>query len=166
MLTQLWDYCRAVIHASDTPKKPIQVVFLDTFLSSTVFPQNFLDVRELVRIIKDLRATFKFELFGMDGPGKEDSVAFLKTLATWYSQHQRAVSPSLVTATPPDTSSRKRWCPHRHYHTTPQLTPVASVGTADHRRAVKNITVSKLDSVVRVQDTGCVVSAVTVITFP
>lgn len=85
MLTQLWDYCRAVIHASDTPKKPIQVVFLDAFLSSTVFPQNFLDVRELVCIIKDLRATFKFELFGMDGPGKEDSVAFLKTLATWYS---------------------------------------------------------------------------------
>lgn len=151
MLTLLWDYCRAVIHASDTPKKPIQVVFLDAFLSSTVFPQNFLDVRELVRIIKDLRATFRFELFGMDGPGKEDSVAFLETLATWYSQHQRAISPSLVTVTPPNT---------------PQLTPVASVGTADHRRAVKNITVSKLDSVVCVQDTGFVVSAVTLITFP
>lgn len=74
-------------------KETIQVVFLDAFLSSTVFPQNFLNVRELVRIIKDLRACFKFELFGMDGLGKEDSVAFLETLATWYSRHQLAVSP-------------------------------------------------------------------------
>lgn len=86
LLEQLLDYCRAVIHAVDTPKRLIQVVFFDDFLSTTSFPPSFPDISELSRIITELRARLCFGLFGIGGPGKVDSATLLETLAAWYSQ--------------------------------------------------------------------------------
>lgn len=108
MLVQLCDYCHSVIQATDEYKRHLQLVF---FIFS-YHPQRFPSFPE---IILDLRASHRFELFGMGSPCRESPAALLEALATWYSQHQRMVCLSPVAGPPSDHPLR------HHHHTTPQL---------------------------------------------
>ncbi|CAI5688989.1 unnamed protein product [Oreochromis niloticus] len=126
-LVHLWDYCWRIIHAASPYKRQLEVVFFDNFLSSSASTVSFLNINGLKQIITALRARLSFELFGMGGPGKEDSAALLEALATWCSQRQQPFLPRFI-AKSFDPPLKKRCNPRHHHPTTLPFPPVVRTG--------------------------------------
>lgn len=126
-LTLLWNYYGRIIHTADPYNRQLELVFFDHFLLSTASTVTFLDINGLKRIITALRARLNYELFGMGGPGKEDSAALLETLAAWCSRRQQHFSPRFV-AKSLNPLLKKKCYPCHHHPTTLPLTPVVLTG--------------------------------------
>ncbi|XP_076741194.1 uncharacterized protein LOC143419027 [Maylandia zebra] len=149
-LTQLWDYCRSVIQAVDPPKRHIQVVFFDNYLSSTTFTMNILDINKLRHLVASLRESSSFELFGLGGPSMDSSAALLETLAAWFFTRRRRAFPSMLAAQSFDPPLRKACRTLYHHPITPQPTPAVSAQSAGNGPTALFTAVSKPDSFVSI----------------
>ncbi|XP_039464050.1 uncharacterized protein LOC120437549 isoform X2 [Oreochromis aureus] len=144
LLAQLWNYCRSIIQAADPHQRHIQVVFFDTFLSSTTFSVSFLDIKKLIQTVIMLRASSSFELFGLGCPGEEDVATSLGSLAAWFLFHRWIVSPQSLAAHLLDPVLWGKQFPCPLHLTTSPLTPAASAESADKGPAVQNDTAALL----------------------
>ncbi|XP_019208925.1 proline-rich protein 36-like [Oreochromis niloticus] len=144
LLAQLWNYCRSIIQVADPHQRHIQVVFFDTFLSSTTFSVSFLDIKRLISIITILRASSSFELLGLGCPGKEDVATSLGALAAFFFFHRQTASPPSLAAHLLDPPLRGKRFPRSLHLTTSPLTPAACAESADEGPAVQNNTAAVL----------------------
>ncbi|XP_025753236.1 uncharacterized protein LOC112841955 [Oreochromis niloticus] len=144
LLAQLWNYCRSIIQAADPHQRHIQVVFFDTFLSSTTFSVGFLDIKKLISIITMLRASSSFELFGLGCPGEEDVATSLGALAACFFSHRQIASPPSFATHLLDPPLRGKQLTRPLHLTTSPLTSAASAESADKGPAAPNHTAALL----------------------
>ncbi|CAI5637975.1 unnamed protein product [Oreochromis niloticus] len=144
LLAQLWSYCRSILQGADPHQRHLQVVFFDSFLSSTTLSVSFLDTKRLISIITMLRASSCFELFGFGCPGEEDVATSLEALAAYLFFHRQIASPPSFAAHLLDPPLREKQFTRPLHLTTSPLTSAASAESADKGPAAQNHTAALL----------------------
>ncbi|XP_019206830.1 uncharacterized protein LOC102078479 [Oreochromis niloticus] len=144
LLAQLWSYCQSILQGADPPQRHLQVVFFDSFLSSTTLSVSFLDIKRLILIITMLRASSCFELFGLGCPGEEDVATSLGALAAHFFFHRQIASPPSFAAHLLDPPLWGTQVTRPLHLTTSPLTSAASAESADKGPAAQSHTAALL----------------------